>query len=218
MDNKGEKEKQPEAIAEEKDSASEKPFKVSDRRFWKKREDGEPIEETAESEFPTYIEELKSKKEESEKKLLEYIEAFKKMQTEQEEFRERLKRDIDKKITAGKKDLFIKLFDMMDNLDRAIGSAQGSGDSNALLDGIIISRDLFLSILKQEGVERMEVIDTPFDPKFAEAVLVQEVDDPEKANIIVEEIQPGYMFNSETLRPAKVKVTKFSERETQKKS
>ncbi len=218
MDKKNEKGKQPVEIAEEKDSAIEKPFKVSDRRFWKKREDGEPIEETTEPEFPTYIEELKSKKEESEQKLREYIEAFKKMQTEQEEFRERLKRDIDKRITAGKKDLFIKLLDMMDNLDRAIASAQGGGDSSALLDGIIITRDLFLSILKQEGVERMEVMDTSFDPKFAEAVLVQDVDDPKKTNLIVEEIQPGYTFNGETLRPAKVKVAKFSEREPEKES
>jgi molecular chaperone GrpE len=195
---------------EELDAVGKKTFKISDKRFWKKKEEGESPGEAKETEYPTYIEELKEQKEASELKLMEYINAFKKAQAEQEEFRKRLNRDIDKKIVAGKRDLFIKLLDMMDNLDRAIGSAKSCANPDGLLAGIIISRDLFLSILKKEGIERLELIGKPFDPQFAEAVMIQEVDDPAQANIILEEIQPGYAFNSQTLRPAKVKVAKLS--------
>lgn len=203
-----EKQKGPE---EEKPETEKKGFKVSDKRFWFKKEQDERTEGALEPErYPTYVEELKAQKEESEKKLMEYIQAFKKMQTEQEEFRVRWKKDIDKKVLAGKRDIFLKLLEMLDNLDRAIQSAKNSNDSSSLLHGIIISRDHFLSILKREGVERMEVVGKPFHPEFAEAMMVEEVGDPLKNNLILEEIQPGYTFHEQTLRAAKVKVARAS--------
>ncbi|MEW5807370.1 MAG: nucleotide exchange factor GrpE [Acidobacteriota bacterium] len=194
---------------DEKALADKKPFKVIDKRFWTKKEKGEATEEGKEPElYPSYVEELKASKEESEKKLLEYIQAFKRIQAEHEEYRMRLKRDIDKKVAASKREIFMKLLEMLDNLDRAILSASNTNDQSRLLEGIVIARDQFLSILNREGVEKMKLLGATFDPNLAEAMIVEEVNDPSKNNLILEEIQPGYTFQGQTLRAAKVKVAK----------
>ncbi len=182
-------------------------FKVSDRRFWVKGENQNAKEDFQEEHlYPSFVSELKAKKEESERKLLEYIQAFKKNQSEQEEFRERLKKDIDNRVQLRKRELLLKLLDMLDNLDRAILSGQKEESNSRLLEGIILTREYFLSILKSEGVERIEILGKTFDPNVAEAIMVFETDDPSKINIVLEEILPGYIFHDQTLRPAKVKV------------
>ncbi len=182
-------------------------FKVSDRRFWVKKDKESEIDEFKEEHlYPSFVEELKAKKEESEKKLLEYIQAFKKSQLEQEEFRERLNKDIDNRVQLRKKELLMKLLEMLDNLDRAILSAKKDESKSRLLEGIILTREHFLSILKSEGVERMETLGKTFDPNIAEAIMALETDDPSKINTVLEEILPGYSFHEQTLRPAKVKV------------
>lgn len=191
----------------EKNNNGKSKFKVSDKRFWAKREKGKELEEAQGLMlYPSFVEELKAKKEESERKLLEYIQAFKKMQTEQEEFRERLRKDIDNKVNLRQKELLLKLLDMLDNLDRAVLSAKNEERNSHLLEGIILTRNHFLSILKSEGVERIETLGTKFDPNVAEAIMVMETDDPSKINIVMEEIMPGYSFHEQILRPAKVKV------------
>lgn len=182
-------------------------FKVSDRRFWVKKDKEAGIDEFQEEHlYPSFVEELKAEKEESERKLLEYIHAFKKMQAEQEEFRERLKKDVDNRVQLRKRELLLKLLEMLDNLDRAILSAKKDESNSRLLEGIILTREHFLSILKSEGVERMETLGKNFDPNIAEAIMALETDDPSKINTVLEEILPGYSFHEQTLRPAKVKV------------
>lgn len=207
---KGTQKKVSESETQEKKQKEKKgkiPFKISDRRFWVRQKNGEKLEQSREtSPYPSFVEELKAKKEESERRLLEYIQAFKKMKEEQEEFRQRLRKDIDNRVHQRKKELFLKLLDMLDNLDRAILSAKGKESNSRLLEGIILTRDHFLSILKSEGVERIETLGKAFDPEFAEAVMTVETEDPHKINIILEEISPAYSFHEQILRPAKVKV------------
>jgi molecular chaperone GrpE len=182
-------------------------FKVTDRRFWVKRENQNEGEEFQEEHlYPSLVAELKAGKEESERKLLEYIQAFKKNQSEQEEFRERLKKDVENRVRLRKKELLLKLLDMLDNLDRAILSAEKEANNRRLLEGIILTREHFLSILKSEGIERMDTLGKTFDPNLAEAIMVEETKDPSKINIVLEEILPGYSFHEQMLRPAKVKV------------
>jgi molecular chaperone GrpE len=45
-----------------------------------------------------------------------------------------------------------------------------------------------------------------FNPEFHEAV--ESVESGKESGIIVEEIQKGYLLNSEVLRPSKVKIAK----------
>jgi len=97
---------------------------------------------------------------------------------------------------------------VLDHLDRALGHAKTHGDSKeSILEGIEIIKKHLCDLLKNHGLERLEVIGKEFDPHFHEALSVNSETD-KKEDTILEEIEGGYMFQGKLLRPAKVIVAK----------
>jgi len=95
---------------------------------------------------------------------------------------------------------------VVDNLERALehGSA---ADPQAVLEGIRMTHRQVLEVLKNMGVEPIEARGKTFDPRFHEAVDV--ASDPEAPpDTVVEELQRGYLWNGEVLRPARVRVAR----------
>ena len=65
----------------------------------------------------------------------------------------------------------------------------------------------FREVLERSGVSKIESIGTPFDPNKHEAIMQIDSDEhPE--NVVVEEVQKGYVLNNKVIRPAVVKVAK----------
>lgn len=98
------------------------------------------------------------------------------------------------------------LLPILDQLDMAIASANSSQDFKTLLEGILLTRDSCLALLRQH---KLEVIQTQqrFDPALHEAVIQEERPGlPDLA--ILEELRRGYTLNGKVLRPAQVKVSK----------
>lgn len=64
----------------------------------------------------------------------------------------------------------------------------------------------FESLLKKEGLTRIEAVGQPFDPSAMAAIAAQP--DPLKPDqTVLEELAPGYRLRGELLRPAQVKVS-----------
>ena len=78
----------------------ESEFKVKDRRHWVDENDDEGGDDTepAAPATPTIIDEYRLRTEAAEQKLQEYIEAFKSFKQEQEDFRTRLNRDVERRV------------------------------------------------------------------------------------------------------------------------
>jgi molecular chaperone GrpE len=56
------------------------------------------------------------------------------------------------------------------------------------------------------GIEKIKAVGEKFDPRFHEAV---HLDDSEgEDEVVLEEVQSGWMIGDEVIRPASVKVTK----------
>lgn len=182
-------------------------FAVRDKRFWaaEKSEEGMPAEERA----PTYVEELKKQAEESEKKLKEYIAAYKQKIAENDEFRKRLEINYQKRAEQLNGEFILNLLPFVDNLERAISSAEISRDFDSLMKGIKMLQTLFLNQLRNSGVERIEASGKVFNPENEEAVEVVNVDAKEKDNMVLEELENGYKMKDRLLRPAKVKVGRY---------
>jgi len=174
---------------EEKEGEASR-FKVKDKRFWAAEEKGE--ESPAEEKLPTYVEQLQKQAEESEKKLKEYIAAYKQKMAENDEFRKRLEINYQKRAEQINADFLLNLIPVVDNLERAISSAEKGNDFNSLLQGIKMTQILFLNQLKNSGVEKIEVSGKPFNPENEEAVEVIEVNEKDKDNIVIEELEKGY--------------------------
>ncbi len=100
-------------------------------------------------------------------------------------------------------ELLEELITVIDNLERALLSAEdGNG---GLKKGVKLIYKQFLNVLKQKGLEVIESEGKPFNHKYHEAIM--QVEDSEyESGMIVEVMQKGYLFNGRVIRPAMVKV------------
>jgi molecular chaperone GrpE len=105
--------------------------------------------------------------------------------------------------------LLLKLLDLADSFEKAEAefSANKTSTHNTIIDGFQAVYKQFKTILKNEGIERIPAIGEKFDPNFHEVVFVKHNTENEE-DVILEEVQIGYLLNSKVLRPTKVVVAK----------
>jgi molecular chaperone GrpE len=103
----------------------------------------------------------------------------------------------------------LKFMEIFDNLGRALAAAEHAEVTPALVEGIILVRSQLLAALREEGLERIPVITLPFDPAVAEAIEVEPVDDPERHQVVLADLQRGYRLNGILVRPARVRVGEY---------
>ena len=184
-------------------------FRVEDRRHWARQvAEGanEPQQEEPVSTVPTVVDEYRQRAEAAEGKLLEYIRAFKQAQAEHEQFRERLARDVDRRVALQFGGLVADLLECLDDLDLALAHASDVAGAASLARGVALARDRFLAALERQGVERIELDGEDFDPNVAEAVRVDPVKEPEQSGKVTETLRPGYKLGGRIIRPARVAV------------
>ena len=201
-----------EAIGGQNGEETEEPrIKVEDKRHWAREDrddDGNDDEPT--STVPTIIDEYRLRAEAAEKKLHEYIEAFKASQTEQDQFRERLNRDVERRVALQFSGLVGELLESIDNLDLALSHAEGIPEAKPLADGVAMVRSQFLASLTRQGVEQVQPEGEEFDPNLAEAISLIPVNDADKNNVVLQTLRPGYRMGEQVVRPARVVVGKYS--------
>ena len=64
-----------------------------------------------------------------------------------------------------------------------------------MIEGIILVRTQLLSVLQEEGLERIPVLGLPYDPSVAEAVETRPVTEPEHHHVVVKELMRGYRLH-----------------------
>jgi len=190
----------------------EKPRVIDKRRFQRLLDEDwstvEPILETPR--YPSFVEELQTKLKTSEERLLEYAEqvreARQQMQSEVEAIRDRLRRTMAEQLEQSKAGFIGSLLEVLDNLNRAIQSAEATQHFEGLLNGIKATTALFERSLEAQGVSLIDPHGQPFDPRVHEAVDTVAVE-PARDGLVIEVVQPGYKLGEATLiRPARVRV------------
>ena len=190
------------------DKEHEIPVKVVDRRWWA-TDSGEPArEDTRGSGKPTYVEGLEQQIAEKDKQIQEYLSKYRNAEKEFEEARLRLRREISKDIERSRREILADVLDVVDNLDRALESANQGASPEALVQGIEMVRRQFLSKLEGLGVKRIEANQQPFDPALHEAISSVPAVSPEQDGLVVGTVRSGYRIGDDVLRPAAVAVAK----------
>jgi len=156
--------------------------------------------------YPAVVEEMKARAEEAERRAREISAAYRRIDEERDAFRERLSRDLERRVDIARAGMMRKIVDVLDDFDRAIAAASATPDPDILLQGVSIIRDRLFQVLASEGVQPFETLGRPFDPLTAEAIAMVESDDPALHNQVVEEIAKGYSLGDTMLRPARVRV------------
>lgn len=145
----------------------------------------EAAEETAED--AQADEGLAEKLEEVKDKLLRKAAEF-------DNFRKRTAKEKTENFAMGVCEAAEKLLPVLDNLDRAITSAEAEGgDVTALLDGIKMVRKQFGDALSEIGISEIEAVGSEFDPEKHNAVMMED-SDSYPSNTVTDEFAKGYIY------------------------
>jgi molecular chaperone GrpE len=110
-----------------------------------------------------------------------------------------------------------ELLQVVDNLRRAIDA--GAADPEAknpggLIEGVAATDRVLAQILNRFGIEEIQALNAPFDPKKHEAVM--ETDQTEQPpGSVAQVLENGYMLHDRLLRPARVVVAKAAQPSSQ---
>jgi molecular chaperone GrpE len=99
-----------------------------------------------------------------------------------------------------------RLLPVLDDFERVLEHAPEGIDSN-WLKGVRMTAQKLQEALQSVGVETIEAVGAPFDPKLHEAIGTEESADlPE--DTVVKELRRGYRIHDRILRPALVSVAR----------
>lgn len=125
---------------------------------------------------------------------------------EMENYKKRLERSHTELARASRKALFVKTLNVLDNLDRAIQyEATAREDPESLIKGLRLTYWQLSDLLGSEGVKAIEALGKAFDPRLHEAVDV-DVSGRAEPGTVTSELQKGYYYQDDVLRPAQVRV------------
>ena len=151
------------------------------------------------------LEEVKKEKNEFSDRLLRNMAEF-------DNYRKRVAREKEDLIKYGNEKFAFDILSVMDNFERSLEQARKSQEVEPVIEGIEMIRKQFVSALEKFNVKPFESVGEPFDPEKHEAIAHQEHDDYEE-NTVIEEYQKGYFLKEKLLRPARVIVSKSTEKE-----
>jgi molecular chaperone GrpE len=140
--------------------------------------------------------------------LAELKDKYLRLAAEFDNYRRRTLKERQDLLNYGSEALIKELLVTVDNLERALGHAQKTEEGvekENLLEGVELTHRSLLQTLGKFGVERVEALGQPFDPKLHEAVRQVAAESP--PNTVVEVFQTGYVLRDRLLRPAMVVVS-----------
>lgn len=142
------------------------------------------------------------------KKSDEYLNQLVVLKSDFENYRRRTSANAEASKSDGRLEVVEKVFPILDTFDKARQML-----SEKEMEPFELIAKQFDTILRQIGVEKMEVLGTEFDPKTSNAVHKLSVDDETKDNVVLEEYAAGYVYGEKVLRYATVAVGKFEKAE-----
>ncbi len=145
------------------------------------------------------VEILRQQLKESETKALRF-------QADLDNFRRRTRRETEEQIKYSALPMMSELLDAVDNLNRALESANAETSQGSLLEGVRMVANQLTGILTQYGCHPIEAVGQKFDPKLHQAVQTV-VSEEVPANQIVQEFRPGFLLFDRVIRPAQVVVS-----------
>lgn len=120
-------------------------------------------------------------------------------------YRKRVERERAAEARSGKREVILPLLEVVDGFDRAL-SHIGNAPS-AMSEGLQAIHRKLLGLLEAQGVTPLKSAGEPFNPELHDAIGSVESQDY-KPGTVAEDIQRGYRWGDEVLRPARVRVAR----------
>jgi molecular chaperone GrpE len=125
-------------------------------------------------------------------------------QADFENFKKRVEKERAQDRHRGVEVLVEQLLGVLDGFDRALAGKHDPAYAE-YRKGFEIIRGQIWNALSKNGLERIDAVGKEFDPNLHHAI--EKVETAEHAEgVVVDELQPGYLFHGRVLRPAMVRV------------
>lgn len=124
-------------------------------------------------------------------------------------YKKRTQRRMDDQKKLSNAELIKDLLPVIDNLERAaaVCDENREGLESGMVEGVKMTLNELLEVLRKYHVTPIEARGQPFDPNYHEAVMQEEsAEFPE--NTVISELQKGYLLHDRLIRPAMVVVSK----------
>ena len=124
------------------------------------------------------------------------------IQADFENYRKRAAREAAAAGERAKSGLVRELLPIVDNLERALTSAE-DGEQH-LAEGVRLVHAELIAVLERNGIQQFDPAGDKFDPSEHEALSVKNDGEP---GVVLEVVERGYRANGTVLRPARVVVS-----------
>lgn len=143
-----------------------------------------------------------------EQKIKELTETLQRLQAEFENYKKQVEKQYSNIKKCASESLVIQLLPILDSFELALRNKESNKEE--FIKGIELIYSQLDNVLKSQGLSSIEALGKNFDPYKHEVLLKEE---SEKDNIVLEELQKGYMLNDKVIRHTKVKIAKKKKRE-----
>ena len=132
---------------------------------------------------------------EYENQLGELKDLMKRVQADFENHQKRTEKETKKVIVYANQKMAVDLLPVIDSFEAAMGNSN---------EGLKILYTQLMKTLQAYGLQKIKA-EGEFNPEMHEAMMTEE---GEEDDIVLEELQSGYIMNDMVIRPAKVKISK----------
>ena len=120
-------------------------------------------------------------------------------------YRRRVERDRATAARSGKREIMLQLLEVLDGFDSAL---QHVGDApSSVSEGLQLLHRKLLGMLEAQGITPLQSLGETFNPELHDAIGSVESEEVEPGTV-AEEMQRGYRWGDDVLRPARVRVAK----------
>jgi molecular chaperone GrpE len=137
----------------------------------------------------------------------EYLNRLKYLQADFENYKKMVARERELYEKCATESLIKRLLPILDHLEAAFTSAQSCKDLVSFVKGIELIYFDFLGALSQEGLKPIKAVGEKYDP-YKHEVMMTVLDEDAPEDMVLEELERGYMLGTKVLRSAKVAIAK----------
>lgn len=146
----------------------------------------------------------------AQRQLDEQRDKYLRLAAEYDNFRKRTVRERTEAASRGQAELIRHIMDALDDLARFAHVDPDAADARTIAQGVEMVERKLLKALQNAGLTIVNPENSSFNPELHEAVATEPAASPEDDHVVSRVLQPGYVFNGQLLRPARVVVKQWN--------
>ena len=147
---------------------------------------------------------------EAQRQLDEQRDKYLRLAAEYDNFRKRTVRERTEAASRGQAELIRHILDALDDLARFAHVDPDAAEARTVVQGVEMVERKLLKALQGAGLTIVSPENSSFNPELHEAVATEPAASPEDDHVVSRVFQPGYVFNGQLLRPARVVVRQWN--------